>query len=466
MGDAVARRAPPGPSVFVATFDQDLEFATHETLVQFGLEPGLEFEEPGEPLGRHLLRDERLSPPPRRRGSRPRRVAERKNARKPRRADQIESRREIFLGLSRKADDEVGRDGDCGERRPHPADFFEVLGHGVAALHPVQDAVRPGLRRQVEVRRDVSAGGERFDHRIVDEARVRRQKSQSPDSRDPRHFGEQLPEPRPVLRIAIGIDGLSQKRDFAVATPDERAHFFEDLGGPPAALPAPREGNDAERAELAAPLDHRDICGEAGTAGDLTELVHRRLDRQLERENAASLRANLIDELAHALDVARPQDEVDPGRPFQDLVPFDLGDAPGDPDDELRKVLLAAAEHAQGAVDLCLRFFPDGAGVQDHDVRRFFGAGRAEAAALELTGHALAVQDVHLAAPGLDAEGRRVAHSRNHPGSAPARRARSGRSSSSFSAPGRAFLAVARSSRVLSHAGLMTRSRYAPSSQA
>src|SRR5262249_3807013 len=154
-----------------------------------------------------------------------------------------------------------------------------------------------------------------------------------------------------------------------------------------------------------------------------------------------------------------------------DLVPRDLSDAPGHPEDEARLLLFLSREDPQRAVDLRLRLLANRAGIEEEDVGTLVVLGPAIAAGLEPTGHAVAVENVHLAAPRLDAiePGNATihrlclparflpdrAHSRSQPGSAPAFLAFSGRSARSFSAVPSSLRAASSSSFFLSQAGLM-----------
>ncbi len=312
---------------------------------------------------------------------------------------------------------------------------------------------------------------------------MRRDEAQAPEALDAADPAEQLAQPEALGGLPVGVDRLPEQRDLGVAVSHEVPDLVDDLGGGPAALPAPGERHDAERAVLVAALDHGDVGLERRTAADLAKLVDRILLGKLQPQRLAAFGPRGRDELADPLDLPGARHEVDERRPLQDLGAGNLGDAAGDADDEVRVLLLAPGEDAERAEDLVLRLFAHRAGVEDDDLRGgLVGAlgGPPDSEGLELARHALAVEDVHLAAPRLHAvrvavaavdrrgnDGQRcLAHSRIHPGRAPALRARSGRSARFFSASASWCLASSRSEIVRSQAGLITRSRYWPSSQA
>src|SRR3546814_13974081 len=66
------------------------------------------------------------------------------------RADDIERRLEILLGLAGEADDKVARDRDIGTHGAHPFDDAKIAVDAVAAVHRREDAVAARLYRQVE----------------------------------------------------------------------------------------------------------------------------------------------------------------------------------------------------------------------------------------------------------------------------------------------------------------------------
>ena len=180
------------------------------------------------------------------------------------------------------------------------------------------------------------------------------------------------------------------------------------LGRRATALASPSIRDDAEGAVVIAALDDHDVGLEAGPAADLAELVDGVLLGQLEHHRLAALGPGRRHELPDLLHLPGPGHEVDPRGALQDLGTGDLGDATGDTDHEVRVFLPPASEDPERAEDLVLGLLAHRAGVEDSDFRRAgFGAlaRTLEPERLELAAHALAVEDVHLAAPGLDEDG-------------------------------------------------------------
>src|SRR5207244_9009431 len=131
------------------------------------------------------------------------RVAEGEETGKTRLPDELECFDEVLFGLSGKADDEIRGDGDLGPRPAHSVQDPEVVRAAVPPLHSIEDTIRAGLGRQMEVGRDVASRGERRDHFLVHEPRVGSQEAQALDARYGRRGGKQPPEAGSVLRVAV-----------------------------------------------------------------------------------------------------------------------------------------------------------------------------------------------------------------------------------------------------------------------
>ena len=117
--------------------------------------------QPGAPLLLHLRRHRVLG---RRARSRPGRVREDVHLRQPRGAHGLERPLERRLVLRREADDHVGGQVEVAER----LELAQVGLDGVAASHRAEDAVVPGLERDVQVRADDGRLPERGDELVVD----------------------------------------------------------------------------------------------------------------------------------------------------------------------------------------------------------------------------------------------------------------------------------------------------------
>ena len=307
---------------------------------------------------------------------------------------------------------------------------------------------------------------------------VRGDEPEAAESLDRATPPQELSQAGAVLGVGVGVDGLAEEHDLGETPIDEVANLLQDLRRAAAAFPAAREGHDAEGAELIAAFDDRHKGLESGAAANLAELVDGRIPRQIDRDLAAPRGSDALDDLSDALDLARPEHEVDLGRALQDLVGFDLRDAARHADDEpgrscfkpprtpssLKTFASAFSRTEQVFRSTTPRLSPSPAAENPATRagppcarRRERSSGSPRFRPDRRAYNCLVLNSY------VDRGGAR--HSRIHPGIAPATRAFSGRSARSFSA----WTSCAEPSELLalglSQAGLMTRSRYCPSSQ-
>ena len=160
-------------------------------------------------------------------------------------------------------------------------------------------------------------------------------------------FEQPRQRPRPAIRsgAVIGIDVLSDQRDFAhagVGQPLDLGHDLVDRAG---GFGAARKRHDAERAELVAAFLHGDEGGDAARAhgggarrGEVVELV---VDGKLGIDGVAvALGARM--QLRQAMIVLRSDHEIDRRRPADDFFALGLRHAAGDRDEERRPSAAAA----------------------------------------------------------------------------------------------------------------------------
>jgi hypothetical protein len=241
-------------------------------------------------------------------------------------------------------------------------------------------------------------------------ARVGGDEAQPPQARQARHAVEQVGEVPIPARLAPVVHRLSQQLDLLEAVVEEVPDLAQDLLHRPAPLGAAGLGDDAEGAILVAPLDDGHHPLVLAVAGDRVDVVMPAL-RETGGDHplaGPALRHHLL-ELA---DARRPEHEVEIGNPAQGPLPLLLGHAAAEADQQALFAFFEQAVLPQPGVDLLLRLLPHAAGVEEDDVRLPGLAGGEDPLLHELAGHALAVQLVHLAAPGLDVEAAGRSHRR------------------------------------------------------
>ena len=162
------------------------------------------------------------------------------------------------------------RQRQVGPRFTQARDHVEVIGAGVAAVHGREDAVGARLHRQMQLRHQRRQIAMRRDQVVAHVERMAGRIAQPLDAADLREpFEQPRQRPRPPVRSGamIGIDVLSDQRDFAHAGVRQPLDFGADLVDRAGGFRAARIGHDAERAELVAAFLHGDEGGDAARAG-------------------------------------------------------------------------------------------------------------------------------------------------------------------------------------------------------
>ncbi len=164
--------------------------------------------------------------------------------------NQLHGLLEVLVGLAGEADDEVRADQDVRHCGLEPADARLVLQGGVVALHRREDAVGPGLHRQMQIfhqLRDVRMG---LDDRVGE---LQGMAGGVADTADAVYCGDgvqQVGEVMPV--VAIAIDVLPQQGDFLHAVFGQVDDFRQHVGQRAADFFAAGVGHHTEGAVLAA----------------------------------------------------------------------------------------------------------------------------------------------------------------------------------------------------------------------
>ncbi len=169
-------------------------------------------------------------------------------------ADEVKRVFEILVGLAREADDEITGQGDIRTRCLDAGDQFDIGAAAVLAVHGAQDLVRAGLHRQMQIGHQFRQIAVRLNEVVAHVVRVRGRVAQAVYAVD---FGQgvhQLCQRRlgACIHAVIGVDVLTQKRDFAYALGGQGARLVEYRSHGAGPLGAARIGHDAEGAKLVA----------------------------------------------------------------------------------------------------------------------------------------------------------------------------------------------------------------------
>src|SRR3954462_3432248 len=189
-------------------------------------------------------------------GALPRRVEEGEGALVADLRDRADGLLELRLGLARKADDQVGRQREIGDRAAQLVHQAQVTLAGVGAPHRLQHARRARLQRQVRVLADRRALGHRGDHGRAEVLRVRAGEADPLDPVDGVVGAQQLLEGAADV-AAVGVDVLAEQRQLLHARAREALDLGQDLVGPAGHLAAAHRRHDAVRADRVAA--HRDL---------------------------------------------------------------------------------------------------------------------------------------------------------------------------------------------------------------
>ena len=210
--------------------------------------------------------------------------------------------------------------------------------------------------------------------------RVVRDELDPPQAVDLVQSGQQVGEPqRPAFAgvSLIAVDRLAQERDFQAAVGGQAADFGHDLGGGAALLRAADLGHDAVGAELVAAehdphhgLERRwPAIGRTGrielgeTLLDQRAALVHAVEAHFQSRLAVALGGHFLQDLRQAVDLARPDDQVDVCGAAEDQVLVLLGHAAQDADDGFGLSLFQRTQAAQGAVDLVFGMLPHAARV-------------------------------------------------------------------------------------------------------
>ena len=170
--------------------------------------------------------------------------------------DEMEGFFPLGSGFARKADDQVGGDVDVGYL---PAQVFcqrRKFAGLAAPRHAFENAVRPALQGQMQVRHEPGAG-EQVDKHSGNIPGLQRAEPQAGDGGLVQHFLDERAEVGAVV-AAIPAQMYAGQHGFLNAFSVQSIDFIDDVGRVPAALFPTGHGYDAIGAAVAATVLHLD----------------------------------------------------------------------------------------------------------------------------------------------------------------------------------------------------------------
>ena len=332
--------------------------------------------------------------------------------------DEVDRGLKLGVGLAAKTDDEVARHGGPRQLLADSRVHLEILADRVAPLHPRQHRIAAVLGRDMEILADfgkIADGADQLGRHVTG---IIRDKLDPVEAVDGVEIVEEIGKAcgLPAVVPLVGVDRLANEGDLAAALGDELRGFGKDRRRGTGLLRPADAWHDAERAKLVTPGLRPDECLErrrphrriAVRVVALEALCHSvaaaggAIEADLDPGRAAG--EDLLDDPWHAVELPGADDEVDPRGPGANQLLIFLGHAAEDADDQAGAGLLLLPHPTEGRPDLVFGMLADAAGVVEDGI----GLGRARrqlpSLAAQRRHDKLAVEDVHLAANGLDPE--------------------------------------------------------------
>ena len=313
----------------------------------------------------------------------------------------------VLLCLAGETDDDIRGDGDFRDFIPDPPYQREVGFLGVMPVHPFKDPAAPGLQRQMNVPADLGLVSHDLYQIVGQVLRMGRHETDPLQALDPAGPPEKVRKAHRDLQcLPVRIHVLAEEHDLLYAVLYQSPDLREDVLRFPAPLPSSDIGDDAVSAEIVASVGdiHPGLEAQLPLHRHMVGVVVRPL---LRVDDPVLFRQTAVEKLREAPKVVGPEDQVHKAVacPYPDHLVRFLHHAAADADQHVRMVLLKMLDLPQMAVELLVRVLPDGAGVEEKDVR-LFGLRLLRADLREDPGQLLRVPCVHLAAHGGDMERR------------------------------------------------------------
>src|SRR5215207_1175845 len=170
------------------------------------------------------------------------------------------------------------------------------------------------------------------DQHVVHVARMAGCVSQPFNAREKRQMGK---EPRKITEAAqrreaaVGVDVLTQQRDLADAGASETAHFVLYIGDGAGEFRTARIGDDTKSAKFIAALLNRHESGDATRDRFLRrgsrQMAIFFLSGKISFDDAAVVLSEAFEKAWQAMIALGTEDDIDSGRPADNLLAFGLG---------------------------------------------------------------------------------------------------------------------------------------------
>ena len=190
-------------------------------------------------------------------------------------ADKVERRGKIFFRLAGEADNNVAGEGHAGDLFFRIIDEVHVLRDVVVAVHLLQEAVRPGLHRQMDMLAQVILRGNGIDQLTAGILGVAGHKADLVIARNGAQQVQQVGKIHLLFKaLAVAVDVLAQEGDFLVSLGHQLLELCQNGGRFTAALPPADIRHDAVGAKVIATVHDGQPGAETGVPPDGKFLDH------------------------------------------------------------------------------------------------------------------------------------------------------------------------------------------------
>ena len=273
----------------------------------------------------------------------------------------------VFTG---ETDDEVGADGDVGTRQPQLADLGLVFQCRMRPLHQGQNAIGAALYRQMQEADQLGRILVHFDDIVGELDGMAGGVAHAVDAVDGGHQAQQLGEAADIAiegLAPVGVDVLTQQVDLAHALIGQLGDFIEHVVHRPADFFTAGVGHHAEGTVFGAAFHDGDEGGSPLGAG-LGHAVELFDLRKGHVHLGAVAFEHGFDHRRQSVQRLGTEHDIDKGSPGANGITFLGGNAAADTNHQLGIGDFQRAPAAQLMKHLFLRFFANGAGIEQQHI--------------------------------------------------------------------------------------------------